>query len=254
MTSTPLVHLEGKVVLLTGAAGGLGSCEAALFHRLGAKVMLTDIRVEAVSMVAKAIGDGAAYAELDTRDETEWASGVQATLERFGKIDALVNNAGIYFAGGALDLTPEVARQVIDTNLIGAILGLRATAPCLAKPGGSVVLISSVAGVQGHSQALAYSASKWGLRGVTRSAAVELGPKGIRVNCICPGGIDTEMARDAAAQHAARGADLGTGTQPINRIGQPDEVAAVAAFLISDASSYCTGSDYGVDGGAVAGL
>jgi 3alpha(or 20beta)-hydroxysteroid dehydrogenase len=250
----PLVDLTGKVAVLTGAGGGLGSSEARLFARLGAKLMLTDVREEAVRSLADELGEQAAFAVLDVRDEEAWAGAMERTLGIFERVDALVNNAGIYVAGGTSDLDPSAAKRVIDTNLVGAILGVHAATRSLRRPGGSVVLISSVAGVQGHSQAVAYSASKWGLRGVCRSAAVELGPLGIRVNCICPGGIDTEMARDAERQHAARDAQLGTASQPIARLAEPSEIAAMAAFLVSDAASYCTGGDFIVDGGAAAGL
>ncbi len=216
--------------------------------------MLTDVREEAVRSLAGELGEQAAFEVLDVRDAEAWTRAMEKTVATFGRLDALVNNAGIYLAGGTRDLDLTAARRVLDVNLIGAILGIHAATHCIQQPGGSVVLISSVAGVQGHSQAIAYSASKWGLRGTCRSAAVELGPLGIRVNCICPGGVDTEMARDAARQHAARGADFGTATQPIARLAEPSEIAAIAAFLISDAASYCTGGDFVVDGGAAAGL
>lgn len=216
--------------------------------------MLTDVREEAVHGLADEIGHKAAFGVLDVRDEAGWSRAVDATIDAFGRLDALVNNAGIYMAGGIQDLDPGSAREVVDTNLVGAMLGLHASVRAMGDHGGSIVLISSVAGVQGHSQALAYCASKWALRGTCRSAAVELGPLGIRVNCICPGGVDTEMARVAARQHAERGADIGTTAQPIPRLADPMEIATIAAFLISDAASYCTGSDFVVDGGATAGL
>jgi 3alpha(or 20beta)-hydroxysteroid dehydrogenase len=250
----PFVDLQGKVALLTGAGGGLGSSEARLFVRCGALVMLTDVDEKAVRDLADEIGPNAAFEVLDVRDQEGWCHAVDATVKTFGRLDALVNNAGVYLVGGIQDLDLTSAREVLDTNLFGAMLGLHASVHEMSDHGGSIVLISSVAGVQGHSQAVAYCASKWALRGTCRSAAVELAPLGIRVNCICPGGVDTEMARLAARRHAERGTDLGVIAQPIPRLADPIEIAMIAAFLISDAASYCTGSDFVVDGGATAGL
>ncbi|MCC6849025.1 MAG: glucose 1-dehydrogenase [Deltaproteobacteria bacterium] len=245
-------RLEGKVALVTGAAGGQGEAEARLFASEGAKVVLGDVLDDNGRRVAAAIGDAACYCHHDVASEESWTRFVAAASERFGAPDVLVNNAGILRIAPIASMSLEEYRRVIDVNQIGCFLGMRAVIPAMAGKGGGVIVnISSTGGLQGIAGLSAYVSSKFAIRGLTRTAAIELGPLGIRVNAICPGGIDTAMGRGDDF------GDVGTSAvfagMPIPRIGRPDEVARAALFLASDEASYCTGAELLVDGGMLAG-
>jgi 3alpha(or 20beta)-hydroxysteroid dehydrogenase len=242
-------RLDGKVVLVTGAARGQGEAEARLFASEGARVALGDVRDAEGKAVAGSIGAGAIYLHHDVRDPESWARLVGEARRRFGRVDGLVNNAGIIVYRPLLEMTPEQYREVLEVNLVGCFLGLRAVAPAMIEGGGgSIVNVSSTAGLKAFPRAAGYVSSKFALRGLTRTAALELGPHAIRVNSIHPGGIDTTMARGLEGVDA----DAIYRSLPLGRIGQPIEIARLALFLISDESSYCTGSEFVADGGMLA--
>jgi 3alpha(or 20beta)-hydroxysteroid dehydrogenase len=252
-------RLDGKVALITGAARGQGEAEARLFAEEGAKVVLGDVLDADGERVAASIGaERAIFRHHDVSQEESWRAFVAAAKERFGAPDVLVNNAGILLIAPIASMTLEQYRRVIDVNQIGCLLGMQSVIPSMGdKGGGAIVNISSTCGLQGTAGLAAYVSSKFAIRGMTKTAAIELGPLNIRVNAICPGGIDTAMGRgDDFGLPASVEPDTGTNFfagMPIPRIGRPDEVARAAVFLASDEASYCTGAELLVDGGMLAG-
>jgi 3alpha(or 20beta)-hydroxysteroid dehydrogenase len=245
-------RLAGKVAVITGAARGQGEAEARLFAREGASVVATDLFADLVAGVAADIvaGGGSAIGlEHDASDAASWDAVIAAATERFGGVDILVNNAAIHWIRPLAAEEQQDLRRMLDVNLIGPILGMqRAAVAMQARGGGSIVNISSYAGLRGAYGHGAYGASKWGLRGVTKVAAIEYGPAGIRVNSVHPGPIDTAMLPVAEGDFAAHFADV-----PLKRVGRAQEVAELALFLASDAASYLSGSEISVDGGIIAG-
>jgi 3alpha(or 20beta)-hydroxysteroid dehydrogenase len=241
-------RLDGKVAIVTGAARGQGAAEARRFAGEGARVVLADV-LDDVKAVADELGDHGYAVTLDVTDEAAWARVVEEVVGTFGRVDVLVNNAAIYRFGTPLvDLTLDAYRQVVEVNQIGVFLGMRAVAPGMTRGGGgSIVNISSLAGLSGQPGAVAYVASKFAVRGMTKVAALELGPAGIRVNSIHPGVIDTPMIAGVVERFPVRHI-------PAQRVGVPDDVAEVALFLASDESSFCSGAEFVVDGGHSAGL
>ncbi len=243
-------RLEGKTALITGGARGQGAAEATLFAAEGANVVLTDVLDADGERVADTIGG--TFLHHDVTSEEEWAAAVAHTVELHGGIDVLVNNAGIYRGSSLIDCPIEEYRRVIEVNQIGVFLGMREVAPVLIeRGGGSIVNISSAAGLRAGRSGFAYGASKWAVRGMTRSAAAQLGPHGVRVNSIHPGVIETPMLADTSMADPANIVEV-SGRAPLGRIGQPEEVARLALFLASDESSYSTGSEFIVDGGLIA--
>ena len=250
-------RLQGKVALITGGSRGIGEAIARRFGPEGAAVMIADVEPEGGKQLAAELGDHARFVALDVTDPDQWESAVAETLRTFGRLDILVNNAGI---GG---LTPldgldyDTHRRIIDVNLNGVLLGMRAARAALAATGnGSIVNISSVDGIGGVRGMSSYVASKFAVRGMSRSAAQELGRFGIRVNSVHPGMIGTPaMLRAMASGGPLSAASVNNlmSMQPISRLGKPEEVANVALFLASDEASYCTGSEFIVDGGHTAG-
>jgi 3alpha(or 20beta)-hydroxysteroid dehydrogenase len=241
-------RLDGKVAVISGGARGQGEAEARLFVAEGAKVVLGDILDEDGEKVAASLGDDAAYAHLDVGSEADWDAAIALAEERFGHVDVLVNNAGVLVFQTVHKTTLEEWERVQRVNVTGTFLGIKAVTPSMeAAGGGSIVNISSTAGLVGLPFVAAYVASKWAVRGLTKSAAIDLGHKGIRVNSVHPGGIDTPMVAgtDKEAPFYKR--------LPVSRMGSPDEVARAALFLASDESSYTTGAELSVDGGATAG-
>ena len=246
-------RLEGKVALITGAARGQGEAEARRFVEEGARVLLTDVRDDEGEALARSLGDAAAYVSLDVVEEAQWQRAVSAAVDRFGALHVLVNNAGIGVVGLLDELSLEEHRRIIDVNLNGVYLGLRAAKSALAATGNaSIVNVSSIDGLVGVLGMTSYSASKFAVTGMTRSASIELGPLGIRVNSIHPGVIASPMVREVSGEIQAR-LDRLMAQQPIARMGEPEEVANLALFLASDEASYITGTQVVIDGGHLAG-
>ncbi|MGV0742355.1 glucose 1-dehydrogenase [Mycolicibacterium sp. XJ870] len=244
------MDLSGKVAIITGAARGQGEAEARRFAELGARVVLTDVLAEQGEAVAASIGGTARFVHHDVGSAEAWQATVQSALAEFGRVDVLVNNAAICVNQPLMEQSADGFERMLRVNLLGAFLGMQAVVePMKAAGGGSIVNISSQAGLQGLAGYSAYGASKWGVRGMSRVAAIELGAWGIRVNTVYPGMIDTPMI---AHLHVERGLGGHPGA-PLTRVGTPQEVADVVAFLASDASSYITGAELAVDGGASAG-
>lgn len=247
-------RLDGKVALITGGARGMGASHARHFAALGARVVLGDVRDDAGRAVAAGLGPDCRYVHHDVTDEEGWAAAVEATMAAFGRLDVLVNNAGILRYSPIDQMPPAAFREVLEVNLIGPWLGIRAVAePMKATGGGSIVNISSVEGFAGAAGLAAYSASKFGLRGLTRAAARELGPYGIRVNSVHPGGIATPMTAEAAQMFPDADPDAMAKTLPLGRWGDALEISHLVAFLAGDQSSYCTGSEFLADGGMLSG-
>jgi len=228
---------------VTGAARGMGEAHARLFVAEGARVVLTDVLDDLGRAVADDLGDGARFHHHDVSESTDWDAVVAFTLREFDRIDVLVNNAAIHRLRLLQDETPDEFDRMLAVNLRGPFLGMKAVfEPMRAGGGGSIVNISSLAGVQPFSMHGAYSAAKYGLTGLTQVAAIEYGPSGIRVNSVHPGPIDTDMLPGGGGE--GRFAD-----HPLGRVGTPQEVAELVLFLASDASSYVTGAQVRVAGG-----
>ena len=247
--------LQGKVALITGAARGQGEAEARLFVEEGAQVVLGDMRDDLGKVVAESLGSSALYMNLDVSREESWASYCAAALEAFGRIDILVNNAGILKLGSIAETPLDDYMHVIQVNQVGVFLGMKAVlAPMTEAGGGSIVNISSIGGLAGIPGMVSYVSSKFAVRGMTKTAALEFGALGIRVNSVHPGAVDTPMiAPSEAGDGAADVSNIRKGL-PLQRISDPAEIAKLVAFLASDESSYCTGSEFTADGGMMAGM
>jgi 3alpha(or 20beta)-hydroxysteroid dehydrogenase len=251
-------RLTGQVAIVTGGAQGQGEAEARLFHAEGAFVVVADVLDEAGTTVAAELAAGAPgtarFAHLDVTRLEDWERLVTSVMAEQGRLDILVNNAGIGFPPVAFDASSLDAHyRVIDVNLHGVYLGMRAAHPAMVTTGGgSIVNISSIDGIVGVMGMTSYTASKFAVTGMTKCAAIEFGPEHIRVNSIHPGVIESPMVKTAPAEVRAR-LDRMMARQPIRRMGTPEEVAKLALFLASDDSSYCTGAEFVVDGGHIAG-
>ena len=245
-----MARLDGKVALITGGARGQGAQEAELFAAEGAAVVLTDVLDDEGKQTAAAIGPQATYHHHDVTREADWASVVDAVLTEHGQLDVLVNNAGVVQISPLVMTSEEDYRRVIDVNQIGVFLGMKAVVPhMIERQTGSIVNVSSVAGLMGSPGMIAYGASKWAVRGMTKAVALEVASFGVRVNSIHPGIIDTPMLEEfdrwgIMPQVMQR--------VPLNRKADAIEVARLALYLASDESAYSTGSEFVVDGGMTA--
>jgi 3alpha(or 20beta)-hydroxysteroid dehydrogenase len=242
-------RLEGKIALITGAARGQGAAEVRAFVAEGARVIVADILVDEAKRLAEECDGMAVPVHLDVTDEQAWENVVADVRAEHGHLDVLINNAGI------LALTPIEStslaeyQRIIAVNQVGVFLGMRACVPLLAERGGSIVNVSSIGGLAGMPMMLAYVASKFAVRGMTRTAAVELASRRIRVNSIHPGGVETPMLEELGLPP-----DLLTQAAPMGRLAKPEEIASLVTFLASDESGYCTGGEFVIDGGLTAGI
>jgi 3alpha(or 20beta)-hydroxysteroid dehydrogenase len=246
------VHrLANKTAIVTGGARGMGAATARLFAAEGARVIISDVLDSEGEALARELGPAAMFQHHDVASEADWQLVVGAALTHFGGVDILVNNAGVLLMRGILETSRADFERVLGINLIGAFLGIKAVAPKMIERGaGSIINVSSIDGLKGSNAVSAYSASKWGMRGLTKVAAMELGPRGVRVNSIHPGGIATPMTTRAGqtpeVEAATRRFYKGV---PIGRVGAPEEVARVSVFLASEDASYMCGAELAVDGG-----
>jgi 3alpha(or 20beta)-hydroxysteroid dehydrogenase len=247
-------RLAGRVALVTGAARGQGAAEARLFVAEGASVVIADVLESEGRALAADLGDSAAYFALDVRDQAAWQAAVAFAEARFGPIDILVNNAAVTGAGGVRDVTLESYLDTIAVNQLGCLLGMQTVVPSMERAGGgSIVNVSSTSGLIAYTGTIAYVASKWAVRGMTKAAALDLAPFGIRVNSIHPGPVDTPMIHPAGMdddEFQSRWRHV----VPLARAAQPSEIARVVLFLASNDSSYMTGAELAIDGGRTAGL
>jgi 3alpha(or 20beta)-hydroxysteroid dehydrogenase len=248
-------RLDDRVAIVTGAARGIGERIAARFVAEGASVLLADRRDELGESAAGALrrtGGRAVYAHLDVTSPDDWRAGIARAEDELGGVDVLVNNAGVIRVKPFLETSLGELRKVFETNVVGAFLGMQAVAePMRRRGGGSIVNFSSVQGIEGREGMSAYAASKFGVRGLSRSVAIELGPLGIRVNTIVPGPTRTSMTERPGWTDAQY--DAAYGGYPLGRMASADEIAHMALFLASSESSFCTGADFVVDGGVLAG-
>jgi 3alpha(or 20beta)-hydroxysteroid dehydrogenase len=247
-------RLDGKALLVTGAARGLGEVVARLAVEQGTQVLLVDVLDDRGQAVAADLGDAAFYAHLDVRLEDDWITAVDAAVARFGRLDVLVNNAAILRLAPIETTSVEDFRAVIDVNQLGPFLGMRAVIPAMRAAGrGSIINVSSTDGLFGRVGAVAYGASKWALRGMTKIAAQELGPLNIRVNSVHPGGLRTEMSIGLKAPGVELTPDQVKKRWALNRFPELAEVANVILFLASEEGTYTTGAEITCDGGATIG-
>lgn len=233
-------RVAGKTAVVTGGAQGMGAAHVRLLAAHGAQVVIADVDDESGKALSEELG--ALFVHLDVTDESQWSSLVRETEARLGFIDVLINNAGILLPNDTLEaITPADYRTVIEVNQVGSYLGMRAVAPSMKRAGGgSIINVSSTAGMVGFCDNFAYAATKWAVRGMTKAAALQLAPHGIRVNAILPGEVHTRMIADL---------DLDVSATPLGRWGEPSEIAYLALYLASNESSYTTGADHVIDGG-----
>ena len=237
-------RLDGKIALITGGARGMGAAEAQLFVKAGATVFITDIDDREGASVADTIGAGCHYLHHDVSKEEDWETVVAQIEASRGLIDVLVNNAGLFRVIGTLETTMSDWDRMIAVNQTGTFLGMRAVVPSMQKQRkGSIINVSSIAGLAGTPRAPAYAATKWAVRGMTKSAALEFAPFGIRVNSVHPGLIDTRMMDEIPQSSDELDARV-----PLGRQGTVEEVAKMVLFLASDDASHCSGHEFVVDG------
>jgi 3alpha(or 20beta)-hydroxysteroid dehydrogenase len=250
-------RLDGRVTMITGGARGLGRAMAEELVAEGACVVVADILEDEATATATELGDRAVAIRLDVTSEDSWTDAVAATLAVFGVLNVLVNNAGRAEGAPLWQTTLESYRRVTEVNQTGVFLGIRAAIePMTAAGGGSIINISSIDGLVGAPRIISYIASKWAVRGMTKAAAMELAPRGIRVNSVHPGHVHTLLGTGPGQDRSAVTAMIDTHTgrfAPMGRAGEPTEIARLVAFLASDDASYCTGSEFVADGGFTAG-
>lgn len=229
------------MALISGGAGGIGAAVARRFVEEGARVMVADLQQRDAASVAQALGEAGRPCHLDVTSEASWQQAVSETAEELGRLTILVNGAGVTHVATMEEMALADYRRVVEVNQVGTWLGMRAAAPALrAAGGGSIINIGSVMAVRGEARRSAYAASKWAVLGMTKCAALELAPDGIRVNAVVPGAIRTALSTVTEADLAG---------QPVPGFGTPEEVAGMAAFLASGEARFCTGGEYVMDGG-----
>lgn len=245
-------RLDGKVAIITGGARGMGASHAKKFLEEGAKVMITDILEKEGEALASELGDNIRFMKHDVTKSSEWEKVVAETESAFGPVSVLVNNAGIVMLKPIDEITEEDYRKIIDINQVAVFLGMKHVHKSMSQAkNGSIINISSVSGLRGNSGSVAYDASKFAVRGMTKTAAVEFGAEGIRVNSIHPGIIETPMIMQEDAKDLVR--EMAKAV-PLQRTAQPVEVSNLVVYLASDESSYSTGSEFVIDGGMTAKL
>jgi 3alpha(or 20beta)-hydroxysteroid dehydrogenase len=239
-------RLKGKVILISGGARGQGAAEARLFVAEGAQVVIGDVLEAEGHQLLSELGSSANFVRQDVTQERDWETAIDAAAS-LGGLHGLVNNAGIYQPRSLMETDSELFERHTRVNQLGCFLGMKAVVPLMEQSGGgSIVNISSVAGLRGSPGALAYSATKWALRGMTKAAAIDLAPRKIRVNSVHPGPIDTDMLKVRTPEQNQQRLQL----VPMKRMGTPEEVASLVLFLLSDESGYVTGAEIAIDGGA----
>ncbi|WP_202988060.1 glucose 1-dehydrogenase [Pseudomonas typographi] len=240
------MRLNGKVALISGGARGMGAAHARALVAAGAKVVIADLLDELGQALARELGpERALYVHLDVSRLASWRAAVEATTQRFGTLNVLVNNAGIINQGSLLDYTEDDWNSIIAVNLTGQFLGIKAAAAALIESApASIINISSTAGMQGVAQLHGYTASKFGVRGLTKSVALELAGRNVRANSIHPGTVATPLNE---------GLDV-TDFNPMNRLGEPAEISSMVVYLASDEASFVTGAEFVMDGGELAGM
>ncbi len=247
MTSSTATNdrLAGKVAVITGGSRGQGAAEAELFVAAGATVVITDVLDDEGKATAERLGDAVSYLHHDVSSSQEWADVVASVVETHGRIDVLVNNAGIFQIAALEATSDDDWDRMISINQTGVFYGLREVSPLMRAQGsGSIINISSIAGLSGTAKAFAYSATKWAVRGMTKGAARDLAASGVRVNSVHPGIIDTPMFEEFGEAGGAVEASI-----PNGRLAEASEVGTLVLYLASDESSYCTGQEFVIDGG-----
>jgi 3alpha(or 20beta)-hydroxysteroid dehydrogenase len=239
------MRFDGKVAIVTGGARGMGASHVRGLVAEGARVAVCDLLDDEGKALAEELPQ-ARYCHLDVTSEESWRSAVRATEDAFGPVDVLVNNAGIIHFGGVEAQTPDQFRRILDVNLVGAFLGMHTVLPGMrSRSHGAVVNISSAAGLTGFADGIGYVASKWGVRGMTKAAALDMAGTGVRINSVHPGVIRTPMGESASSGLFA--------DQPVPRVGEPEEVTRMVLFLASADASYTTGGEFLIDGGQTIG-
>jgi 3alpha(or 20beta)-hydroxysteroid dehydrogenase len=245
-------RLDGKVAIVTGGSRGMGEATVRLLVEDGARVVIGDVLDEPGEALASELGDAAVFLHMDVTQKADWVAAVEAA-QALGALNVLVNNAAIIFQKTIMDTTEEDFMKIVTINQLGVFLGMQSVFESMkANGGGSIINVSSIDGLQSKNSLVAYSSTKWAVRGMTKAAALEMGKYGIRVNSVHPGGIYTAM-------HGSDFISLEEANQfykshAIPRVGLPREVAALSAFLASDEASYTTGTEFVADGGWSAGL
>ncbi|ABB32453.1 oxidoreductase, short-chain dehydrogenase/reductase family [Geobacter metallireducens GS-15] len=249
--------LAGKVAIITGGSRGMGRATVEVFTKEGARVIIADVLDAEGTALAQEMGDGAIYRHLDVSDERGWGDVARSAIDSFGRIDILVNNAAIFLYALIDETRSEAFRRLLDINVIGPYLGMKTVIPIMKKQrSGSIVNVSSTDGLRGSCGMGAYNASKWGVRGLTKCVAMEVGPFGIRVNSLHPGTVDTPMFNPHGLDRDALNASFGKQFPGVSlsRVGDPSEIARASLFLASDDASYVSGAELAVDGAWTCGV
>jgi 3alpha(or 20beta)-hydroxysteroid dehydrogenase len=245
-------RMQGKVAIISGGSRGMGALHAETFVAEGAKVMIGDVLDDQGTVLADKLGENAAYQHLDVTKGEDWEAIVARTVELFGQLDVLVNNAGIMRLGGVENLSDESYLEMFKVNEFGVFLGMKHAVPAMrAAGGGSIVNISSESGLTGKGNLIGYSASKWAVRGMSKCAARDLGKHNIRVNSVHPGGVETDFVHTPELERVDR-TNLYDGL-PIPRRAEPEEITPLVVYLASDESSFATGAEFVIDGGMTSG-